>query len=64
VIWRSGTTGPPSTMPSDYDIQFRRLNRVTLAGDIPVDVHGRHSRAVAGEHQPFLMWSAPPRWRG
>ena len=26
---------------ADYDDQYRRLSRVTLAGDIPVDVHGR-----------------------
>jgi alkyl sulfatase len=34
---------------SDYDDQYRRLNRVTLAGDIPVDIHGERSRAVAGD---------------
>lgn len=34
---------------SDYDDQFRRLSRVTLAGDIPVDVQGRPSRVVAGD---------------
>lgn len=34
---------------SDYDDQFRRLSRVTLAGDIPVDVHGEPSRVVAGD---------------
>jgi alpha-ketoglutarate-dependent sulfate ester dioxygenase len=34
---------------ADYDDQYRRLNRVTLAGDIPVDVHGQHSRAVVGD---------------
>lgn len=34
---------------SDYDDQFRRLSRVTLAGDIPVDVHGRPSRVIAGD---------------
>ena len=34
---------------ADYDDQYRRLNRVTLAGDIPIDVHGRHSRAVVGD---------------
>lgn len=34
---------------ADYDDQFRRLSRITLAGDIPVDVHGRRSRAVAGD---------------
>ncbi|HEX2283683.1 MAG TPA: TauD/TfdA family dioxygenase, partial [Mycobacterium sp.] len=34
---------------SDYDDQYRRLNRVTLAGDIPVDVHGQRSRVVEGD---------------
>lgn len=34
---------------ADYDDQFRRLSRITLAGDIPVDVHGRRSRSVAGD---------------
>ena len=34
---------------ADYDDQYRRLNRVTLAGDIPVGVHGRHSRVVTGD---------------
>lgn len=34
---------------ADYDDQYRRLTRVTLAGDIPVDVHGQHSRAVVGD---------------
>lgn len=34
---------------ADYDDQYRRLSRVTLAGDIPVDVYGQHSRVVAGD---------------
>jgi taurine dioxygenase len=34
---------------ADYDDQYRRLHRVTLAGDIPVDVYGRPSRAVMGD---------------
>ena len=38
---------------ADYDDQYRRLNRVTLAGDIPVDVDGQHSRAVAGDASPY-----------
>lgn len=42
---------------SDYDDQYRRLNRVTLSGDIPVDVSGRQSRVVAGDashYSPIL----------
>jgi alpha-ketoglutarate-dependent sulfate ester dioxygenase len=38
---------------ADYDDQYRRLNRVTLAGDIPVDVNGRHSRAIAGDASKY-----------
>ena len=34
---------------ADYDDQYRRLNRVTLAGDIPVDIHGQRSRVVVGD---------------
>ncbi|WP_123025762.1 TauD/TfdA dioxygenase family protein [Mycolicibacterium stellerae] len=34
---------------ADYDDQFRMLNRVTLAGDLPVAVDGRTSRVVAGD---------------
>ena len=34
---------------ADYDDQYRRLSRITLAGDIPVDVHGRRSRVVHGD---------------
>jgi alpha-ketoglutarate-dependent sulfate ester dioxygenase len=34
---------------ADYDDQFRSLRRVTLAGDVPVDVHGQRSRVVAGD---------------
>jgi len=34
---------------ADYDDQFRFLSRVTLAGDVPVDVNGQSSRVVAGD---------------
>ncbi len=32
----------------DYDDQPRLLHRVTLMGDVPVDVHGQRSRVVRG----------------
>ena len=32
----------------DYDDQYRLMNRVTLMGDVPVDVHGQRSRVVSG----------------
>ena len=38
---------------SDYDDQYRRLNRVTLAGDIPVDIYGTPSRAVVGDASQY-----------
>ena len=38
---------------ADYDDQFRRLNRVTLAGDIPVDVDGQHSRVIVGDASAY-----------
>jgi alpha-ketoglutarate-dependent sulfate ester dioxygenase len=38
---------------ADYDDQFRSLNRVTLAGDIPRDVYGTPSRAVAGDASDY-----------
>jgi hypothetical protein len=34
---------------ADYDEQYRRLNRITLAGDVPESVHGERSRVVAGD---------------
>lgn len=34
---------------ADYDDQYRRLNRITLAGDVPVDVHGERSRSITGD---------------
>ncbi|MGA5466497.1 TauD/TfdA dioxygenase family protein [Mycobacterium sp. NPDC050041] len=44
---------------SDYDDQFRRLSRVTLAGDIPVDVHGRRSRVISGDASHYSAVVTP-----
>jgi taurine dioxygenase len=38
---------------ADYDDQFRMLHRVTLAGDIPVDVHGVRSRVIVGDASQY-----------
>jgi taurine dioxygenase len=46
---------------SDYDDQYRRLNRVTLAGDIPVDVYGERSRAVVGDASGYSEVVSPVR---
>ena len=32
----------------DYDGQHRLMHRVTLMGDVPVNVHGERSRVVSG----------------
>jgi alkyl sulfatase len=47
AIWDNRTTQHYAV--ADYDDQYRRLSRVTLAGDIPVDIHGQRSRAVVGD---------------
>lgn len=46
---------------ADYDDQFRRLSRVTLAGDVPVDVHGDHSRVIKGDASTYSQIVVPVR---
>jgi taurine dioxygenase len=46
---------------SDYDDQYRRLNRVTLAGDIPVDIYGRRSRTIVGDASAYSEVVSPAR---
>ncbi|VEG40832.1 taurine dioxygenase [Mycolicibacterium flavescens] len=38
---------------ADYDDQYRRLSRITLAGDVPVDIWGRPSRAIVGDASAY-----------
>ena len=38
---------------ADYDDNYRRLNRITLAGDVPRSVTGEQSRVVAGDAAHF-----------
>jgi alpha-ketoglutarate-dependent taurine dioxygenase len=47
AIWDNRSTQHYAV--SDYDDQYRRLERITLAGDVPVSVHGEYSRVVAGD---------------
>ena len=61
AIWNNRATQYHAV--ADYDDQYRRLNRVTLSGDMPIDVHGPHSRAVVGDVNRFRRWSVPSRWR-
>ncbi|MFD0000410.1 TauD/TfdA dioxygenase family protein [Nocardia sp. NPDC127526] len=45
----------------DYDGQPRRLTRITLAGDVPVGVHGDESTIISGnaEHYSIIEEVAP-----
>ncbi|MFE3291330.1 TauD/TfdA dioxygenase family protein [Rhodococcus sp. NPDC059234] len=45
----------------DYDGQRRRLGRITLAGDVPVNVHGERSRIVAGDASHYSTIDQPAR---
>ena len=44
---------------ADYDNQYRRLSRVTLAGDIPVDIQGGRSRVIAGDASNYSTVVSP-----
>jgi taurine dioxygenase len=39
--------------PDNYDGQPRQLNRVTVAGDVPVGVDGRHSTSIKGDASSY-----------
>ncbi|MFF0817263.1 TauD/TfdA dioxygenase family protein [Rhodococcus sp. NPDC003318] len=45
----------------DYDGQRRRLTRITLAGDVPVNIHGERSKIVAGDASHFSPIDNPAR---
>jgi alpha-ketoglutarate-dependent sulfate ester dioxygenase len=44
---------------SDYGNQRRVMNRITLAGDIPVSVHGERSRIVSGDASDYSIVDTP-----
>jgi alpha-ketoglutarate-dependent sulfate ester dioxygenase len=44
---------------ADYDDQYRRLSRVTLAGDIPAGVDGARSRVIAGDASHYSEVVSP-----
>jgi alpha-ketoglutarate-dependent sulfate ester dioxygenase len=46
AIWDNRATQHRAV--DDYDGQHRVLHRVTVMGDVPVDVHGQHSRMISG----------------
>lgn len=46
AIWDNRATQHRAV--DDYDDQHRVMHRVTLMGDVPVDVHGQRSRMISG----------------
>jgi alpha-ketoglutarate-dependent sulfate ester dioxygenase len=42
----------------DYDDQYRLMHRVTVMGDVPVDVHGQRSRVISGAPLQALQAAA------
>jgi alpha-ketoglutarate-dependent sulfate ester dioxygenase len=46
AIWDNRATQHRAV--DDYDDQYRLMNRVTVQGDVPVDIHGRRSRVISG----------------
>lgn len=44
---------------SDYGTQRRVMHRITLAGDIPVSVHGERSRVVSGDASDYSIVDTP-----
>lgn len=44
---------------SDFGNQPRRMHRITLAGDIPVSVHGERSRAIQGDATEYSVIDTP-----
>ncbi|MGA9872678.1 MAG: TauD/TfdA family dioxygenase [Rhodococcus sp. (in: high G+C Gram-positive bacteria)] len=43
---------------ADYGNQYRRLERITLAGDVPVGVDGVASRSIAGDATAYSVIDA------
>jgi len=46
AIWDNRATQHRAV--EDYDDQYRLMHRVTVQGDVPVDVHGQRSRVISG----------------
>lgn len=39
---------------ADYDNQLRRVQRVTIAGDLPVAIDGSHSQVITGDSSSYI----------
>ncbi|OHT88402.1 TauD/TfdA dioxygenase family protein [Mycobacteroides saopaulense] len=46
---------------ADFGEQQRELHRVTLAGDVPVDIHGERSRILVGDASHYSAIEKPHR---
>lgn len=46
---------------ADWDDQYRRLERITLAGDVPVHPNGEKSRVIAGDATHYSVIDEPVR---
>ncbi|MUM15374.1 TauD/TfdA family dioxygenase [Mycobacterium sp. CBMA271] len=46
---------------ADFGAQQRELHRVTLAGDVPVDVHGQQSQVLKGDATHYSVIEEPRR---
>jgi taurine dioxygenase len=46
---------------SDFGNQRRAMHRITLAGDIPLSVHGERSRVVSGDASDYSIVDTPTR---
>ncbi|MDT5277269.1 MAG: alkyl sulfatase [Mycobacterium sp.] len=44
---------------SDFGNQRRAMHRITLAGDIPVSVHGEQSRVISGDASDYSVVDTP-----
>ncbi len=62
AIWDNRSTQHYAV--ADYDDQYRRLERITLAGDVPVSVHGEYSRVAAGDASGYSALPGPDRLAG
>jgi alpha-ketoglutarate-dependent sulfate ester dioxygenase len=56
AIWDNRATQHRAV--DDYDDQYRLMHRVTVMGDVPVDVHGQCSRVISGAPLQALQAAA------